>query len=379
MAKTITRDAAFTELRKTLKYLKFERDKGNESFEPSDFLDKNLENRIIKNFNNTIDKGDYESVVSELFGDVQKNKSSIPIGNLQKEIDKLIRQYRMRSKKAIFQKLVETFSPDHDEYPAITEVVQDRYRKLMRDPLTKKITSMVKAGTKELRMVLSVLRREKYDADSEFIEEILNNILDDIGRTKQRYTRGGGRTKAFQVDDQSPVRERLRDQMRKSMMQKARYNKQRFLRKECPQFRFEQTENTVDGETRALVYSGEHKKMTLIMKILLVNDRIIDVQVTISKSAKSQGATLNINEFQKSVSSKQGEAFLQRWLKSAVKNTRFNNLQELIWFFAAISNERFGLPDGVSRYLVTRLIDHMIELDRFLTKFVIDKAVESVK
>ncbi len=378
MAKAITKEEAFTELRQTLQFLIIERDKGNESFNEEDFLDKNLGDRIIKNFNNIIDRTEYETVITDIFGDIGKRTSSVPVGKLQKEIDKLIRQYRMRSKKAIFQKLVETFSPDPKEYPAITEVVNERYRKLMRDPLTKKITSMVKAGTRELRMVVSVLRREKYDADTDFVEEILNKALSDLDRTKKKYQRGGARGKPFRVDD-SPVKERLREQMRKSMMQKARYNKQRFIRKECPPFRFEQTENTIDGEMRALVHSGDFKGSVLNIKTLLSNDRITDVQVSVGKAENSQGAALNITEFQKSVSAKQGDAFLQRWLKSAIKHVKLNNIQEVIWFIASVMNDRFGLPEGVSRYLSTRLVDHLNELDKFLTKFVIDKAVENVK
>ncbi|MCP4723830.1 MAG: hypothetical protein GY863_02280 [bacterium] len=379
MAKTITKEAAFTELRNTLKFLMSEQEKGNESFEVADFLDIELEDRIIKNFNNIINRDEYENVISDLFGKIDRKKSSVSTAALQKEIDKLIRQYRVRSKKAIFDKLVEKFTPPRDEYPIISEVIKERYRKLMRDPLTKKIASMVKAGTRELRMVTSVLRREKYDADSEFIEELLNKALSDLDRTKKKYQRGGARSKKFKIDDPSPMKERLREQMRKSMMQKSRYNKQRFMRKECPSFRFEQTDSTTDNEMRALVHSGDYKKSVISIKTLLTNDRITDVQVTVAKSGKTQGATLNVTEFQKSVTAKQGEAFLQRWLKTAIKHVQLNNIQEVIWFLASVLNDRFGLPEGVSRYLSTRLVDHMNGLDRFLTKFVIDKAVENVK
>ncbi len=380
MAKVSVKETIFAEIRQTIKFLMREKEKGREDFDIADFFDKKLESEIVKNFDNKITNQEYEDLISELFGKKAKKKKAIPKGAIQKETDKLIKQYRMRSKKKIFERIYTTFTPDRDDFAEVTAIIKERYRKQLKDPLTTKITSLTKSGTVELRLVMSVLRREGYDADSDFIEGILKDVLKKLDKTKQKYGKKGRRSasKAFAIEDPSPVKERLREQMRKSLVQKTRYNKQRFMRKECPQFRFEMKDNKLDGVQRAIVHSGELAKTDVVVKTLLTNERISDVQVTIKKTGVSRGGTINIIEFQKSVASGQGEAFLQRWLKGAIKHTKFNNVQELVWFMIGITNDRFGLPEGVSRYLAGKFVNQLNELDKFLTKFVIEKALESV-
>ncbi|MFC1553995.1 hypothetical protein ACFL7D_05125 [candidate division KSB1 bacterium] len=310
----------------------------------------------------------------------QKKKNKLPSkGRIQKEIEKLVRQYRIRSKKEILKKLIQAFDTDPSDFGELKEIVVEFYVRLLREPLQRRITSLVKEGTTDLRRVLSVLKREKFDVERKDVKPILDKIITDMEKTKKKYSRGRVAKAGLNFDDDnSPVKRRLRDQMRKSLLRKTRYRKQRFVRKECPKFRFVLSQDSVENDLRALVYYGERTNSAFHAKILLSNGRITDVQITAGIPDTKNSAIININEFLKSGDSKSKDAFLQLWLKNANKYIKFTNVQELLWFLSTVLNERFGLPDGVSKYLKDRFVKYLNELDSNLTKYVIEKAVENI-
>ena len=368
------------EIRQSIKYLLKEKEQGRDKFEISDFFKKNLVNEILNNFSNAISHQEYEDAVLEIFGQKRQKNISIPKGRIQKEVEKLIKQYRMRSKKKILQKLIVQFSPQADELPQINEYTTEVYNKLMKDPITRRITSLVKDGTTDLRRVLSVLSREGYDFDKDVIKKILDKAVLDSEKSKSKYSRGGRKAGAIGFDDpDSPVKKRLRQQMQKSLVRKARYRKQRFIRVECPKFKFELVDNTPnENDMRTIIYSGTRSKSNITVKTLLTGNRITDVQISCLKEKQKKGSVINVAEFQKSVANKEGDAFLQQWLKAANNQINFSNVQELIWFLMSILNDRFGLSEGLTKYLKDRFVIHLANLDKSLTQYVIEKALESL-
>ncbi len=136
----------------------------------------------------------------------------------------------MRSKKQILKKLISQFNPDPDDFPQIKEYVTEVYNKLMRDPVQRRITGLVKDGTKDPRRVLSVLRREGYELDRKIIIEILTQAIQKEVKSPGTHLRrgriAGKRVSSPLKTSDTPVNKRIRGQMQKSLLRKARYKKQ---------------------------------------------------------------------------------------------------------------------------------------------------------
>ena len=83
MAKKISKEKIFTEIRQSVKFLLRERDKGREEFEVSDFFKEELETEILENFNQKINKEEYENVFKPFYK-IDKgradSKSSVGLG-----------------------------------------------------------------------------------------------------------------------------------------------------------------------------------------------------------------------------------------------------------------------------------------------------------
>lgn len=381
MSEAIEKDKIFLEIRQTIKFLLRERDQGKENFEISDFFKPGLETEILNNFDNAISRKEYEETVLALFG-AKGRRGNITLGAVKKEVNKLIRQYRMRSKKQILQKLIAQFQPVPSDVQLLRDYVVESYNKAMKEPLKLKIASYVKEGTTNLRNVMSILRREKYDIDQRFVKEILEKIIKDFERTRRKLQRGKtsrSTVKKFATDRSSVAsKKRLRDQMQKSLIRKTKNKKSRFIREKCPKFRFELEENIVEDTIRTLIYSGKKGTTEISVKTSLDKDKITDVEILFLKKSSKKPSVFSIGEFLKAIEDNQKDAFLQHWLKSANKQAKFTNVQELIWYLQSILNERFNLPEGIANYLDKRFVQHLIELDLNLTKYVIEKALENV-
>jgi hypothetical protein len=377
------KEKIFIEIRQTIKYLLREREQGKEDFEISDFFKRNLENSILENFDNSIDREEYEQAILSLFGAVKRKKVKITKGLIRKEVEKLIRQYRMRSKKQILQKLIEQFLPPPSEIETIRDYVNESYNILMYEPLQLKITALVKEGTTDLRRVINVLRRENFEVEEDIIKKILEKAIAGYEKSKIKYKRERRSVKTNEplvsTDDYlSPVRVRLHEQMRKSLIKKAKFRRQWFIKNECPKFKFNLIKSSFENDMQALEFMGERGEAAILVKILLANDRIGDVQINCVKKGESFGAIINVAEFIKAAATNQSESYLQRWLKTANKQLMFGNIQELLWFLIGVLNDRFGLPIGVSNYLKKNFIQYLLELDKSLAEYVIEKALENI-
>lgn len=381
MSEAIEKDKIFLEIRQTIKFLLRERDQGKDNFEISDFFKPDLETEILNNFDNAISRKEYEETVLALFG-AQGRRGNITLGAVRKEVNKLIRQYRMRSKKQILQKLIVQFQPVPSDVQLLKDYVAESYNRAMKEPLKLKIASYVKEGTTNLRNVMSILRREKYDIDQRFVKEILEKIIKDVERVRKRLQRG--KTSRSSVKKFAMVKpavasiKRLRDQMQKSLIRKTKNKKSRFIREKCPKFRFELTENIVEDNIRTLIYSGKKGTSEISVRTSLDKDKITDVEILCLKKGNKKPSVFSVEEFLMAIEKNQKDVFLQHWLKSANKQVKFTNVQELIWYLQSILNERFNLPEGVANYLDKRFVQHLIELDLNLTKYVIEKALENV-
>lgn len=381
MLSNLTKNNIVTEIRQTVKYLMREREKGNEKFDIADFYKKELEDELLLDYDNKITRGEYKKIIADLFGIVEevKKKSNISKAKVKREIEKLVKQYRMKSKKQILQKLLETLKPGSEDLGLIKEVIDDIYIKIMKDPITKKIISLVKSGTTKLRMVMSLLKREGYDVESEFVEAVIQKAVMDIEKRKSKYSRSR-RPAAKKFDLAKPdsaVKDRLKKQMKKSLLQKTRYNKQRFLRKECPSFKFAQTNSSQDGNERTLVFSGTANGAILNMKSFLKMNRITDVQIYVNKGKSKKIPSLMLSQYINVIGTPKETAFIEKWIKDSNKHIGYST-QELIWFLAQISNNKFGLPDGLSNYLSSRFVKNLNNLDKSITEFVVSKAIENV-
>ncbi len=116
----------------------------------------------------------------------------------------------------------------------------------------------------------------------------------------------------------------------------------------------------------------------ITVKTLLTTNKITDVVINCSKKKLKRGAEISIGEFLNNVANGKGDIFLQHWLKRTNKQLSFSNIQELIWFMMSILNDRFGLSEGLSKYLKDRFVKHLINLDKSLTNYVIEKTLESM-
>jgi len=369
----------FTEIRQTIKFLLWEREHGRESFQISDFFKKELEDEIVNNFDNTINRREYEETVLELFGAKRSRKIKITKGLVYKEVENLIRKYRLRSRKEIFQRLVTTLQPLPLEYELLRDIIFESYNYLMRDALLHKISSLVREGTTDIRKVMSALRLENFDVEQNEVKKLLDKSIEDLERLKKKYKRVPKRGKvelAYPAEAISPVKRRLKENMRKSLMQKAQLKKQRFIKKECPKFKFTLVENKIENDMRVLAHTGEIKLGVVRVKTLMSATRVTDVQIACSKIGSKRGVIINVAEFQKIVANKQTDVYLQRWLKSANKQLGFSNIQEINWFLMSVLNDRFRLPGASSRYLRGRFVIHLINLSKNLTKYIVEKALE---
>ncbi len=382
MPTSMDKDQIFIEIRNTVMFLLRERAQGREQFDIADLFRRDLEDEIVNNFDNMIKRQEYENIILQLFEQKKQKRKSIPQGRVQRETEKLIRQYRMRSKKQILKKLISQFNPDPDDFPQIKEYVTEVYNKLMRDPVQRRITGLVKDGTKDPRRVLSVLRREGYELDRKIIIEILTQAIQKEVKSPGTHLRrgriAGKRVSSPLKTSDTPVNKRIRGQMQKSLLRKARYKKQKFIRKECPRINFKLTENTVEGDSRTLIYLGIRDDSEITVKTLLTTNKITDVVINCSKKKLKRGAEISIGEFLNNVANGKGDIFLQHWLKRTNKQLSFSNIQELIWFMMSILNDRFGLSEGLSKYLKDRFVKHLINLDKSLTNYVIEKTLESM-
>jgi len=369
----------FTEIRQTIKFLLREREHGRESFQISDFFKEDLEDEIVNNFNNTINRQEYEEIVLGLFGTRRTKKIKITKGLVHKEVEKLVRQYRMRSRKEIFQKLVDTLQPLPLEYGLLRDLIINSYKVLMRDTFKNRIYSMVREGTTDIKVVLNALHREKFDIDRDEVKRLIDKSIKDLEKLKKKYKRGPRKDKvklAYPTEIISPVKQRLKENLRKSLIGKAQFKKQHFIKKECPKFKFSLAENVIENDMRILVHAGEIKSGVVRVKTLMSNTRILDVQISCLIKGGKRGVMVSVAEFQKIVANKQTEDYLQRWLKSANKQLGFENIQEINWFLMSVLNDRFGLPGSVSRFLRGRFVIHLFNLSKNLTKLIIEKALE---
>lgn len=380
MPETVEKDKIFLEIRQTIKYLLIGREKGKENFEISDFFDRNLEDEILNNFDNAISREEYEETILSMFG-AKIKKGNITKARVKKEVEKLIKQYRMRSKKQILNKLLTLLQPVPSEMQTLRDYVVENYNKMMQEPLKLKITSFVKEGTTNLRNVMSILRREKYDIEQGEVKKILTKILIEQEKSRSKLIRGKTGRKPSKIKPFSggaSARKKKQDQLKKSLVRKTRYKKQRFIRQECPKFKFELVENKAEGDLRTLIYSGKKGNTVISVKTLLSKDIISDVQILCIKKGNKKPALINIAEFQKSIENDKHDSFMQKWLKSANRQVGFSNVQEFIWFLQSVLNDRFNLPEGVSNYLNKRFVAHLLTLDKNLASYVIEKALESV-
>lgn len=369
----------FTEIRQTIKFLLREREHGRESFQISDFFKKDLEDEIVNNFNNTINRQEYEETILGLFGARRTKKIKITKGLVHREVEKLVRQYRMRSRKEIFQKLVDTLQPLPLEYELLRDLIINSYNILMRDTFKNRIYSMVREGTTDIKVVLSALHREKFDIDRDEVKIFIDKSIKDLEKLKKKYKRDPRKGKVklvYPAETVSPVKQRLKENLRKSLIGKAQFKKQYFIKKECPKFKFSLAENVIENDMRVLVHSGEIKSGAVRVKTLMSNARVSDVRISCLIKGGKRGVMVSVAEFQKIVANKQAEDYLQRWLKNANKQLEFSNIQEINWFLMSVLNDRFGLPGAVSRFLRGRFVIHLFELSKNLTKYIIEKALE---
>ena len=238
---------------------------------------------------------------------------------------------------------------------------------------------MVREGTTDLRKVMSAIRLENFDVDRNEIKRLLDKCIEDLEKLKKKYKREPKRGKielTYPAEVVSPVKQRLKENMRKSLIHKAQFKKQRFIKNECPKFKFALVENKIENDMRVLVHSGEVESGVIRVKTMLFNNRVTDVQIACLKIGSTRGVMVSVAEFQKTVAVKQTDASLQRWLKSANNQMGFPNIQTLNWFLMSVLNDRFKLPEGVSNYLKGRFVIHLINLDKNLTKYIVEKALE---
>jgi len=375
------------EIRLTIKYLLREKEKGRESFDNSDFFDRDLEEEIIGNFDYKIGIPEYEELVYNVFGAKTRGGTKITEGRVHKEVRKLIRQYRIRSKKKILQRLAAIFHPLPSQVELLRDLMNTSYDNVMQEPLRIKITSLVRDGIRDFRRIMSVLRRENYEVNKDIIENIYHKTIADLEKSKAKYSRSPivrGKSNKLKIeldyapDKDSPLKRRLREQMRKTLTRKARFKKQRFIKKECPKFRFKQESSNFVDNNRVLVFSGQTDYATLSVKTVLSSNRIITMEVSCRRHDLAQGAVIDITQLQKIATADQRSSFLQRWLKNAVKHAKYESIPEVMWFIMSVLNSKFGLPPEVSAYLKRNFIGHVTELDKTLEKNLIEKALEQV-
>ncbi|KPK89025.1 hypothetical protein AMJ80_10350 [bacterium SM23_31] len=379
MTEIEAKEKYFTEIRQTIKFMLREREQGRELFKISDFFRKELEDEIVNNFGNMINRQEYEETVLELFGAKRSKKVKITKMLVYKEVENLIRKYRLRSRKEIFQKLIAKLQPLPLEYELLRDFVIESYNYLIRETLLYRISSMVREGTTDLRKVMSAIRLENFDVDRNEIKRLLDKCIEDLEKLKKKYKREPKRGKielTYPAEVVSPVKQRLKENMRKSLIHKAQFKKQRFIKNECPKFKFALVENKIENDMRVLVHSGEVESGVIRVKTMLFNNRVTDVQIACLKIGSTRGVMVSVAEFQKTVAVKQTDASLQRWLKSANNQMGFPNIQTLNWFLMSVLNDRFKLPEGVSNYLKGRFVIHLINLDKNLTKYIVEKALE---
>ncbi|MFC1556983.1 hypothetical protein ACFL6I_09920 [candidate division KSB1 bacterium] len=377
-----SKEKIYTEIRQAIKYLMREKDKGREQFEISDFFRKELKEEIVSNFENRITIPEYEKVVYSLLGG-KTEKSRITENMVYQEVQKLIRQYRMRSKKQILQKIAAKFRPLPSQIDQLRDFLNSSYNKLMKEPLYHKITAIVRDGITDKRRLFGVLRREHYDVDKEIIEETYNRVLGEQEKKKSRFSRGTRKSIKFDVDynirdTQSQAKKRLREQMKNTLIRKTRYKKQRFVTIECPKFRFKQTKESIEDEKIILEHEGEVKSSRIIVKSTISKSRVLELNIICARTNAKQGAVINVFEFQKYTGKKQAGPFLQRWVKNVVSHMPYSNIQEIIWFLSSILNEKFGLPSETGKYLKTNFLPHLGELDKTINHYVIEKALEQI-
>jgi len=358
-----------------------ERERGRESFEISEFFKKDLENEIILNFNNLIDRTEYEEIVYSVFGASAGKRGRITAARVHKEVEKLVRQYRMRSKKEILQKVMTSLRPLPSEVELLRNLVKKSYNTLMEDPVRLKINALVREGTTDFRMVLSALRRDNIEIDKEVIGKILVRAVNEYELSRAKVSRSPRKVSKIDLSlrsGMSPLKKRLKEQMRKTLMRKARFKKEQFMKAECPKFRFKLTDKSVDNDRQILEHSGETEYTHVAVRTEITHNKMTDMQVTCTDKQAKQGAGINIFELRKMTQDEKKFTYLQRWLKKAFIQMHYMNIQEVIWFLQGVLNERFGLPDEISNLLSTHFIQLLKDFDRSINKAVIEKALEKV-
>ena len=121
------------------------------------------------------------------------------------------------------------------------------------------------------------------------------------------------------------------------------------------------------------------KNAELSVKTVVAGNRISNIQIICSRTGVQQIAAFDYSEFKKSVSNSRGNLFLQQWLKNLVVNMGYSNVQEVLWFLMTVLNEKFGLKAETGKFIQLNFVNYLTELERTITKILMDKALEQVK
>ena len=380
----------FNEIKNTIRFLMRERAKGKEDFEVKDFFNDSLQENIIRNFDGKITRAEYESVIMEMFGlkKISKDKD-LTKSKLEGEIEEIIVKYKIKTKRIIIQKMVETLSDGYYDFKQIAEIVEGKYNDVVSDIIRNRLKNFPKNRLPDLKKFTGIFKKENYEVN----EGLIKKVYDEFKSPEKAPEKTALEVLEEKIDEpvikeaskrtgKSSAAEEMEELRKQKILEqfelRTKNRKQRFINLYCKTWKFTYKGEEVEEDKSYLVYTGSFQGRFGYLKIYKPQNKIENILVHFSYEMKKKrySILIDIFEFNGLKASHQEKQYIQSRVKSLATFFGFSNFYEALWFLAEILTREHNVPKYIYDYLEENLLNYLNELDETLTKFLAMKALK---
>ncbi|MFC1725127.1 hypothetical protein ACFL4T_05845 [candidate division KSB1 bacterium] len=368
-----------------------ERAKGKENFEVKDFFNDSLQENIINNFDGKISRAEYESVIMEMFGlkKISKDKD-LTKAKLEGEIEEIIVKYKIKTKRIIIQKMVETLSDGSYDFKQIAEIVENKYTEVVSDIVRSRLRNFPKNRLPDIKKFTGIFKKENYEISEGLIKKVYNEVKSSDSTAEKTVIEAPEEVvvdepiikEASQRTGKSSAAEEMEDIRKQKILDqfelRTKNRKLRFINLYCKSWKFASKGEEVEGDKSYLVYSGSFQGRFGYLKVYKPQNKIENILIHFSYEMKKKRYSILIDmvEFNNLRETHQEKQYIQSRVKSLATFFGFSNFYEALWFLTEILTREHNVPKYIFDYLEENIINYLNELDATLTKFLAMKAIK---
>ncbi len=371
------KEEVYKEIKGTLKFLLKERERGNEEFELQDFFNDELAENIVGNFDGKISVKEYETCILDLFGLKKIDENNISLDDVEEEIERLIKNYNIKSKSLIFDKIYNSLNKPEDLRLGILDIIDKKYAELVSKKSKKRILEILDKGLLNTASILKVLERDGYDLD----EKMLKVLIKEQKKIRQTeiLTRRPVRkvNKSRQLATQEKEK-KAKEQLRQTIIRKEKNKKDRFIGRYTRGVKFTLKEQASEGKNKLTIHVESFQGKEIRITSFLIGPEVVNVKLEIRPQIMRQksGIEFDVNNYINIEPASKKSAFFQKAVKLLSSMLGYQSVQEGIWLLTNILTPGKKLPPKTCQYLNKHFTSQLKELDAKIAELIIERSVK---